>query len=121
MSVISLEEWRKKQERLSTSDSQSKQTTPWDELGATPTEGGDPNSDLELLIAFWIVLDRAARDPFTVKSNFARKGAWYIAVCASRGFITTEADYEVFSNLWMITEEGIEFMENLDERITELM
>jgi len=27
----------------------------------------------------------------------------------------------VFSNLWMITEEGIEFMENLDERITELM
>ena len=121
MSVISLEEWRKKQEQLSKSKSQSKQSTQWDELGATPTEGGDFASDLELLMSFWIVLDRAARDPFTVKSNFARKGAWYIAVCASRGFITTEVDYEVFSNMWMITEEGLDFMDNLDERITELM
>ena len=72
------------------------------------------------MIAFWIVLDNAARDPFTVKSTFARKGAWYVGVCASRGLITTEVDYEIFSNYWMITEEGLEFKEQLDERINEL-
>jgi len=81
----------------------------------------DFSEDLEQLTAFWIVLDKATREPFTVKSNFARKGAWYIAVCASRGFLTTEVDYEVFSNYWMITEEGLDFKDAIDERIQELL
>jgi len=121
MSVTSLEEWRKKQEKLSASKSQSKQNTTWDELGVTPTDSADFSSNMDQLIAFWLVLDRAAREPFTVKSNFARQGAWYVAVCASRGLLTTELDYEIFGNRWLITEEGLDFKEALDERITELM
>jgi hypothetical protein len=121
MSVISLEEWRKKQEELSTSNSQSKQNFPLEQLGATPTDDCDLENDLEQLMAFWIVLDKASREPFTVKSNIARKAAWHIAVCASRGLITTEVDYEMFSNQWMITEEGLDFKDGLDERIEQLM
>ncbi len=74
-----------------------------------------------MLIAFWEVLDAAARSPFTVKSNFARKAAWYISVCASRGLLTTEIDYEVFGNHWLITEEGHEFKEGIDEHLRNFM
>jgi hypothetical protein len=81
----------------------------------------DFSNDIEQLIAFWTVLDKALREGFTVKSNFARKAAWYIAVCASSGLITTEVDYEMFGKSWLITDDGIEFMEGIDERIKELL
>ena len=38
MSVISLDEWRKKQEKTLASESQSKASLTWDLLGVTPTE-----------------------------------------------------------------------------------
>lgn len=79
------------------------------------------DDDLGHLICFWTVLDKAAREPFTVKSNFARDEAWYVAVCASQGLLSTEVDHEVFGNKWNITEVGHVFMENCDERIKELL
>jgi hypothetical protein len=123
MSVTYLEEWRKRQELISASqpNSQSKQTMPWDELGVTRTESIDFNDDVEQLISFWIILDKAAREPFTVKSNFARTGAWYVAVCASVGLITTQIEEDIFGKKWLITEEGFEFMESIDERIKEFL
>ena len=123
MSVTYLEEWRKKQELISESpaNSQSKQIMPWDSLGVTHTESIDFNDDVEQLVSFWLVLDKAAREPFTVKSNFARNGAWYVAVCASSGLITTQIEDETVGKKWMITEEGFEFMEGIDERIKELL
>ena len=123
MSVTYLEEWQKKQELISASqtNSPSKQTIQWVEPGAIPTESMDFSNDTEQLIAFWTVLDKALREGFTVKSNFARKAAWYIAVCASSGLITTEVDYEMFGKSWLITDDGIEFMEGIDERIKELL
>ena len=122
MSVISLEEWRKKQEIISKSESQSKASTSWEELGVTPTESWDQPFDqnIEQMIAFWIVLDKAQREPFTVKSNFSRQAAWFIAICASKGLMTTEVSHDVFGNHWLITEEGIDFKEHLDESIQEL-
>lgn len=87
----------------------------------TPTSSKDMRSDIELLVSFWIVLDRATRDPFTVKSNFARHGAWHIAVCASRSLITTEVDFEIFDKRWHITEPGLVFKENLDGHIQQLI
>ena len=117
MSVISLEEWRKKQEKLSSSTSQSKLSSTSGKPGATHTETTQIEEDLDMLIAFWEVLDAAARSPFTVKSNFARHAAWYISVCASRGLLTTEVDYEIFGNTWLITEEGHEFKEDIDEHL----
>jgi len=94
---------------------------PWDSLGVTHTESIDFNDDVEQLISFWIILDKAAREPFTVKSNFARTGAWYVAVCASVGLITTQIEEDIFGKKWLITEEGFEFMESIDERIKEFL
>lgn len=122
MSVTSLEEWRKKQEIISKSESQSKASTTWEELGVTPIESQDQPFDqnIEQMIAFWIVLDKAQREPFTVKSNFARQAAWFIAICASKGLLTTEVNNDVFGNHWLITFAGIDFKEHLDESIQEL-
>lgn len=122
MSVISLDEWRKRQEKLSASKSQSKQDITWEELGVTPTESSDVPFDknLEQMLAFWIVLDKAQREPFTVKSNFARKAAWLIGVCASSGLLSTEVMHEVYGNHWLITETGIDFKERLDDSIQKI-
>lgn len=117
MSVISLEEWRKKQAKHSNSTSPSKPSLTSEKPGATHTESTHIEDDLDMLISFWEVLDAAARTPFTVKSNFARQAAWYISVCASRGLLTTEVDYEIFGNYWLITEEGHEFKEDIDEHL----
>lgn len=118
MSVISLEEWRNKRDKISKLTSQSKPNTSSEEPGQTPIDVLD---QVDQLVEFWLVLDHAARKPFTVKSTTARQHAWHIAVCASRGFLTTEIDFEMFSNKWNITEDGMDFLEAIDERITELL
>lgn len=122
MSVISLDEWRKKQELITGSKSQSKANTTWEELGVTPTESSDVPFDenLEQMIAFWIVLDKAHREPFKCKSNFARQAAWHIGVCACKGLLTLEVAEDMFTNHWQITLDGIDFKEHLDESISEL-
>ncbi len=88
----------------------------------TPTESSDGPFDenLEQMIAFWIVLDKAHREPFKVKSNFARQAAWHIGVCACKGMLTLEVAEDMFTNHWQITLDGIDFKESLDESISEL-
>ena len=121
MSVISLEEWRKKQALISGSKSQSNLNTVWEELGVTPTDKDLPfDENVEQMIAFWIVLDKAHREPFTVKSNFARQAAWHIGVCACKGLVSLEVAPDMFTNYWQITLEGIDFLESLDESIAKL-
>jgi hypothetical protein len=116
MSVISLEEWRKKQEKLLTSESQSKASLTWDLLGVTPTESKDLQSnEIEHLVAFYIVLDKAWRSPFKLKSNFAREAALYVATSASLGFISNQIEIDTFCNKWSITPMGIDFKGELDE------
>lgn len=121
MSVTYLSDYLKKQAHLSESlNSQSLANTKSEKLGTTRTDF-NWDDDLSHLIRFWTVLDKASREPFTVKSDFARAEAWYIAVCASQGLLTTEIDHELFGNKWMLTEGGDIFMENCDERIKELL
>ena len=95
----------------------------WETIGVRPISANDApfSDDLTMLMAFWIILDRAARNPFTIKSNFARHAAWFVGVCACQNLISLEVDYEVFGDTWNITEEGKEFLEAIDERIKELM
>ena len=85
MSVISLDEWRKKREDISTSQSQSTPNTQSEPLGQTPTD-----EDLESLMAIWTTLARARQSPFTTKSDFARMAATEIGICASDGLISTK-------------------------------
>lgn len=118
MSVISLDEWRKRQALLSDLKSPSIATIPWEELGLTPIEGDDYT---ENLFALYITLDRAWRSPFTVKSDFARKGALHVAIAASEGFITTKIDEDAWGTRWCITDVGMEVKGEIDAVLKELI
>ena len=118
MSVISLDEWRKKQAALSTLKSPLPQSIPWEELGLRPTE---VDEYIENLVSLYIVLDRAWRNPFTVKSDFARDGALHIAIAASEGFITTKVDTDSWGRRWCITEIGMEVKADIDDVLKEIL
>ena len=117
MSVISLEEWRKKLENTSTSQSLSKLSTELAEIGQKPIEELDEGKIA--LIAIAMVVDTTRIRPFTTKSNFARMAANEIAIAASEGFISTKLREGEFTNSWMVTMEGLQFLEEvMDEIIT---
>ena len=110
MSVISLDEWRKKQESTSSSKSQSMQNTPSDEHGQILTE-----AEVEGLIGIAIVIQKAHHEPFTTKSDFARMAATEIALCACEGLITTKISDVKFGNVWVVTAEGLEYLNEVSD------
>lgn len=118
MSVISLDEWRKKQAALSTLKSPLPASIPWEELGLRPTE---VDEYIENLVSLYIVLDRSWRNPFTVKSDFARDGALHVAIAASEGFITTKVDTDSWGRKWCITEIGMEVKGDIDDVLKEIL
>lgn len=72
-------------------------------------------------MCLYTVLDRAWRNPFTVKSDFAREGAMHVSIAASEGFISTKIDEDVWGKKWLITEVGMEVKGELDEVIEEIL
>ena len=114
MSVIYLSEWRQKQAALSALKSPQPQNIPWEDLGLKRTS---PIIDeyLENLVSLYITLDRAWRNPFTVKSDFAREGALHVAICASEGFITNKIETDTWGRKWLITEVGMEVKKEVDD------
>lgn len=72
---------------------------------------------MEHLFALLDVLSSATKKPFTVTGRISRENAFTVALCASEGFLTTKLDENGFSTnystSWQITEEGVEFKENL--------
>jgi hypothetical protein len=131
--VISLSEWRKRQEKLSRLTSKSTPRANLELLGQTLTKEHDLSEeltqDLNDLIATYSVLDRAHRDPFTVKSTFARNGAYHVALAASDGLISTLLYDEELSEigvvqhcgLWRITEHGKEYLKGLQNVVQNLL
>jgi hypothetical protein len=53
------------------------------------------------------VLYEAYKKGFTVKSDFARYKAEYVAMAASLGYITTCLFADNFSSEWRVTPEGL--------------
>ena len=107
MSVISLDEWRKKQDDISASNSQSQQNIQSETHGEIPTD----EEELQALLEIFMVLEKAKLQPFTTKSDFARIAATAIGLCASEGLISTRIRDGVYTNKWMITPDGMEWME----------
>ena len=110
MSVESLEEWRKKLAERSASESQSTQNTELEAAGLELTE-----EDLAAAMRVYLTLERARVAPFTTKSDFARMAANEVGICASEGLISTAVREGTYSNVWMITADGIEQMEAMDD------
>ena len=62
-----------------------------------------------------MVLAKTRVEPFTTKSDFSRKFATEIAIAASEGLITTRLNEGQFTNVWMITQDGLQFMESMED------
>lgn len=118
MSVISLDEWRKKQAAISKLKSPLPQNIPWAELGLTHTEISD---EIAVMMSIYVVLDRAWRRPFTVSSQFSRQGAFFVGLAASEGFITTNCGEDTWGNRWLITERGMETKGEIDELLQHIL
>ena len=126
MSVIDFEQWRKKLEKASPSRSKLQQTMWSDQTGRKPTKNS-PLSDLDLnredietLVAFVVVLDRAHLNPFTIQSNFAREAAQFVAICASEGLISVRLEEDTWGDRWLITPEGLMCKENMKDVIRQI-
>ena len=111
MSVISLDEWRQKLEDISASKSQSQLTSVSDELGQTPID----DDELAVLMEIYTVLVHAKQSPFTTKSDFARVAANPVALCASEGLLSTQLNETTYTNKWMVTADGLEWMEGMED------
>lgn len=71
--------------------------------------------EIEALMRVYTVIQTARRKPFTTKSEFARFAANEVALCASEGFITTKVSDDTYSNTWMVTHDGLSFIEGVDD------
>lgn len=115
MSVIDFEEWRKKLENTSKAKLKLTQNIASERPGLTATEE-ELFKQVPFMIAMHGVLDRAWRNPFTTKSDFAREAADYVAIASFEGMITTKIATDTWGNEWLITDLGMAFREEL--RIT---
>lgn len=106
--ITFLSDWREKRENSLASEPQSMLNTSMDEHGLTAT-------DLEQFAPLVTVVAQSRVKPFTTKSDFARLHADFVAICAVEGFITTRMSSDTYTNHWMITQEGLEFLEAIDD------
>ena len=62
-------------------------------------------------MAVYHLLTHAKQKPFTTKSDMARAGADVVALCASEGLLSTMLPDGHFTNVWMITQDGMAWLE----------
>lgn len=110
---IVLSEWREKRENSSASKSPSTLNTMSDELGQMSIN----EDDILAVLNVYGCVKRARMQPYTTKSDFARAAANEIALAASEGFISTKVDDTTYSNMWMVTHEGLDFMEGVEQAV----
>tara|TARA_B100000768_G_C11213432_1_gene347071 strand:- start:196 stop:438 length:243 start_codon:yes stop_codon:yes gene_type:complete len=60
------------------------------------------------------VLDEAWQGNFTTKSEFSRREADWVGLAASLGYITVLASEESWTRYWMITEEGLAQLQEIN-------
>ena len=111
--VIVLSEWREKQGKASASKSPSTLSTTSDELGQMSIS----EDEILAVLNVYAVVKRARMQPYTTKSDFARAAANEIALAASEGFISTKVDETTYSNHWMVTHDGLGFMDAVEESL----
>ena len=107
MSVISLDDARKELAKRSSSKSQSKPNTQSEEHGPQLTS----EEEVEHMHYIFMTVEKARVAPYTTKSDFARIAANEIALAASEGLISTKLRDGKYTNVWMATPMGLEFLE----------
>jgi len=68
-------------------------------------------------MAIYQLLTLARAKPFTTKSDTARAGADIVALCACEGLLTTMLPEGTFTNVWMVTSDGITWLEGATDAL----
>jgi len=113
MSVISLDDARKKLEKAMNSTSQSTQSSQSDKAGQKHID----DETMLSLAAMYECLARARFGGFTTKSAYARRAATSIAVAATEDLITTKVSEDIWGNRWIITEFGNAYMREIEDDV----
>lgn len=71
-------------------------------------------AEMEFLTQLMTVVMKAKTQPFTSKSDFARSHATAIAAAASDGLISSKLDMTTYTNHWMVTAEGLDWMDEVN-------
>ena len=108
--IISLQDVREKLESISASKSPSKQISQLEITGQEPTD-----EEARAIAEVYSVLMCARQQPFKTKSNIARKAANQVALAASEGLLTTKMNETTYTNVWMVTADGLDWMEGVED------
>ena len=109
--VITFAESQKQLADTSASHAQSQLNTTSDERGQTHIDEDQYSAVAEL----YAVLLQCKAAPFTTKSNFARHHATTLAIAASEGLVSTRISDGTYANRWMITADGIYWIEEVQD------
>jgi len=61
------------------------------------------------------VLEQAKIKPYTTKSDFARQWATHVALASCEGLLSTRLNDEQFTNVWMVTADGLDWMSEVED------
>ena len=113
MSVISLEEWRKKQVTTSSSKSQLHLNTPSEVTGQklTKAEKELDKKTAEAVSGLCFIIWSAWTLPFTTRGKIARTYPELVGICAGEGLITMKIDSISWGRHWLATDEGLDYLE----------
>lgn len=116
MSVISLEEWRKKQATSSNSRSQSPRSTQSEPTGLklTKAERELNRKTEEAISGLCFIIWNAWTRPFSTRGTIARLYPELVGICASEGLITMKIDDISWGKHWLATDFGVNFLKEND-------
>lgn len=93
------------------------QNTPSGELGQILIDD-ELDDETVTLLALYAVLFKAWQGGFSTRSRFSRSEADMIAVAATEQLITTKISEEMWGNKWLITEDGLYYMKELEDALS---
>ena len=106
--VIDFAEWLKKRVKNSNSGVRSQQHIPLETTGQPHID----KTTLDILK----VIEMAWQKPFTTKSKYARKNADIVGIALEEGLINLLVSPGIFGTRYLITEMGLNFLENIKEK-----
>ena len=112
MSVISLEEWRRKVASSSNSKYQSPRSIQSDRTGQklTKAEKELDKKTAEAITGLCFIIWNAWTRPFSTRGTIARHYPELVGICASEGLITMKIDGITWGKHWMATDDGVDYL-----------
>ena len=112
MSVISLDEWRKKQASSLNSKYLSPRSTQSETTGLklTKEELELERKTAEAITGLCFVIWNAWTKPFSTRGTIARTYPELVGICASEGLITMKLDDISWGKHWLATDDGVDYL-----------